>query len=465
MTFLIVAIVIIGYFLIATENITNLNKASVAMFLGVSGWILYMLNGSRYVDSMHAASYHVFLEGAESTAATLKAYIGTQVFMKYVANVCQVLLFILATMCIVEVLNVHGALSFLKEWMRVRNGKRLLWIVAFLTFIISANLDNLTTAVMMITLLRQVVPARRQRFYYACVIIMAANCGGCFTAIGDVTSVMLWMKGAVTPTPFAAGLVLPAFVSLVVCTALASRYVPDHVELSSTLGAFRGDDFFLNRAQRMSLLIVGIGGLWAIPTFHRVSGLPPFVGALCVLSLLWVITEIYTRRKNDNDVIIYRRSPLTVQYMDIQLLLFLLGISLAVGAIQETGALQQFAMWTDEHIHNIYLVSIVLGFISAFLDNIPLVWTGVSMYPVLGQGTVSAMGGGYFSAFTQDGAYWQVLSYCGSVGGCLLTIGSQAGFAMMRIEKMRMWNYFLRFSWIVFIAWMSGLLVFWLTHL
>ncbi len=463
MTFLIVSIVIIGYFLIATENVTSLNKASVAMLLGVTGWILYMIGGADYVRMFHGAEYTQFLDGAAPTLSSLKTFIGTHVFMRYVGDVCQVLLFILATMCIVEVLNVHGALSFLKEWMRVRNGKKLLWMVALLTFLISANMDNLTTAVMMISLLRQVVPVRRQRFYYACVIVMAANCGGCFTAIGDVTSVMLWIKGVITPTAFAAGLALPALVSLVVCTSLASRYVPDHVELSSTLGAFRGDDFFLSRAQRLSLLILGFGGLWAIPTFERVTLLPPFVGALCVLSLLWVLTEIYTRQGNDNDVIIYHRSPLTVQYMDIQLLLFLLGISLAVGAIHETGALRLFARWCDTHVHNIYFMSMVLGGISAFLDNIPLVYTGVSMFPV--NELQGGDGAGYIRAFTQDGAYWQALSYCGAVGGSLLTIGSQAGFAMMRIEKMKMWHYFLRFSWIVFVSWMAGLLVFWLTHL
>lgn len=462
MTLAIVGILLIGYILIATEHLNKLNKSSVAMFLGVVGWLLYMFNGNEYVLSMHGAEYTSFLNGEVSTASSIKSFIGTHIFMQYVSTACEVIFFILATSSIIEVLDSNEVFNFLAEWMRTRRSKRLLWMLSIVTFFLSANIDNLTTAVTMVLILRKLVPQPRQRLYYSCVILFAANAGGCFTAIGDVTSLILWTKEAITPSAFAADLFLPSFTALALTTWLASRKLPEQIEIRSSVGAFKGDDCYLARWQRMCLLVVGIGGLWAIPTFHNVTKLPPFVGALCVMSLLWVIVQIFTlKRVNTEEMMPSARRPWVLEQNDTSQILFFMGISLAVGAICETGALHDFAAWCDRYIHNIYILTVLFGLLSSILDNIPLVLGSCSMYPVIDAGRLIYWAdANYVSAFVQNGAYWELLSFCTAMGGSLLTIGTVAGFTIAKLERIPFLWYTYRFGWMVLTGWVGGLLVY-----
>lgn len=460
MTLVIVGILIVGYLLIATERLNKLNKSSVAMFLGVMGWVLYMFNGTDYVLTMHGAEYADFLGSVVSTPETVKSFIASHVFMQYVTSACQIILFIIATSSIIEVLHANEVFNFLGEWMRTRSSRRLLWSFSIVTFLISANIDNLTSAVTMLFLLQKMIPGERERLYFSCVILMAANAGGCFTAIGDVTSLILWTKDAITPSAFAGHLVLPSFTALLVTTWLASRKLPEQVRINSSVGAYRGDDSYLPRWQRIILLIVGIGGLWAIPTFHSVTLLPPFVGALCVMSLLWVLVHIFTLNRVTVIPSYSNHLPWNLQTCDTSQILFFMGISLAVGAISETGAIQAFANWCDTNIHNIYIMTISCGLISSVFDNIPLLITSCGMYSVQG-----ADAAGYMHAFVQNGDYWNLLSFCTAMGGTLLTIGSVAGFAVTSVERIPFLWYINRFSWMVLMGWACGLVVYYVTNL
>lgn len=466
MTLVIVVISLIGYFLIATEHITKINKAAVAMFLGVVGWILFMLSGSDYVAAMYPQEYASFLEGQVSTFTTIKAFIGQEVFMGYIARICEVVLFLLATMSIVEVLNANGCFDFISEWIRTRSSKRLLWSLAFITFGLSANLDNLTTTVMMLFIMRQLVTNSRHRMFYGSAIVLAATCGGAFTVIGDVSSLMLWVKGAVTPSNFSGALFLPSLVAMLVPTYLISRKLPDHIEIETTRVHYRGDDTTLNRWQRILMLFVGIGGLWFIPTFHNITQLPPFVGALCVLSLFWVVHEWSNRNLICTEQPVHRTFPRFLQYESIQTILFFIGVSLAVGAIQETGVLHAAATWCDKNVHNIYIVSIVLGLISGVLDNIALVLSSISMYDVLeSTHAVRGMDPEYAEAFLVNGHYWQLIAYCGGVGGGLMSIGSTSGYALMKSENVTIWWYFRYISGKALAGWLAGLGVYFLLDL
>lgn len=465
MTLVIAVILIIGYVLIATENFNHINKAAVAMFIGVCGWILYMCNGSNYVMSEHADNYLDFLNGMPSTSSTVKDFISQNVFLKYITNSCEIVLFLLATMGIVEVLNNNGCFDFISEWLRTRKSKRLLWSLAIVSYLISANLDNITTAAMMLVIMHTLVENSRMRMYYAAIIVLAVNCGGSFTVIGDITGLALWVKGAVTPTNYSAALFLPSLVAMAVPTWLVSRKLPEYLDISQYSPRFRGDDTTLNRWQRILMLVVGIGGLWFIPTFHRITHLSPFVGALCVLSLLWIVNELCNRKLMNADQMVMRRLPHALQYRSVQAILFFIGVSLAVGAIHETGALRSVASWCHDNISNIYILSIMLGAISCVLDNIVVVLTNLSMFPIV-EGTTlvsHSASADYTAAFMQDGSFWQLVSYCSALGGSILTIGTMTGYVLMKAEGISLFWYFRYMSGKVFLGWLAGLSVYFLT--
>lgn len=463
MTLVIVIVLFLGYCAIATEHITNINKAAVAMFLGVTVWMLYMVAGREYVELLHAEDYADFLDGAAASARTLKDFISNHIFITHVVDICQVVLYLLATMSIVELLNSNGCFDFISEWIMTRNSKRLLWTVAVITYALSANLDNLTTAVMMFAIMRQLLPNSHFRRYYGVVIVIAANAGGCLTVIGDLSTLMLWIKGAVTPSNFSGAMFLPSLVALVLPTYLISRELPEQMSINTPRIRYRGDDTVLTRWQRILMLFVGIGGLWFIPTFHNLTGLPPFVGALCVLALFSVVNELCNRKLIKSDQPFFRSVPRFMQSESIQNILFFIGVSMAISAIYETGALHTASSWLDHHIHNIYVYSLVLGFISAFLDNVALVLTSISMYDVVDVVTpVPGVDPDYLRSFTLNGQYWQLVAYSGGIGGCLLSIGSTAGYALMKGENVSIWWYLRHVSGKVFVGWLAGLGVYFL---
>ncbi len=459
MTLVIVAILLLGYIAIATEHITNINKAAVAMFLGVIAWTLYMVAGKHYVEMMYAPEYAEFLNGDISSATSLKDFIASHVFMGHVGDICQIVLYLLATMAIVDLLNTNGCLDFITEWIRTRNSRRMLWLAALFTYLLSANLDNLTTTLLMLAILHQILPSGKYRMYYGAVVVIAANTGGCLTVIGDVSNLMLWVKGAVTPSDFSMAMSLPSVVALVVPTFLISRKLPEQLTINSPRIRYQGDDTTLTRWQRIMMLFVGLGGLWFIPTFHRLTKLPPFVGALCVLAVLGVVNELYNRRLIKSEQPFLRPTPRFLQFESIQTILFFIGVSMAISAIYETGALHEAALWCDKYIHNIYVYSLILGVISAFLDNVALVLTSISMYDVTD--TVTAVSNGmnveYLQSFMLNGHYWQLVAYSGGVGGCLLSIGSTAGYALMKSDGVSIWWYLRHITLKVLVGWLAGL--------
>jgi len=462
-TLCIVAILLIGYLLIATETFHHINKSAVAIFAGTICWLLYICEGSSFVMREHGEAYRMFLAGRMPNSFLVKEFIAKHVFSNYVGSACEIVLFLLATMTIVEVLNNNGCFDFITEWLRTRNAKRLLWFMAVITYLLSANLDNMTTAAMMLVIMHMLVNDKRQRLFFGAAIVIAANCGGAFTVIGDVTSLTLWIKGAVTPTHYAARMLLPSLVGWIVPTYLISRHLPTHFDVLPYKLHYLGDDTTLNRWQRYLMLIVGIGGLWFIPSFHRFTHLPPFVGAMCVLSLLWIVNELFHRKLLNSEQMFNHRLPRSLQYTNIQSIIFFIGIFLAVGAIAETGVLRMYGEWCTANIHNIYILSVAVGAVSSVLDSIVLVLSSISTFPVLDviqiQGNVDAA---YLSNFVQDGAYWTLLSFCSTLGGTIFIIGSLAGYTFMRIENVSFSWYIRHISGKVLLGWLLGLLVYFL---
>ena len=350
MTLVIVVILLIAYVLIATELLTKVNKAAVAVFAGTVGWILYICYGTDFVMSQHPNDYFDFLSGAVPTSSVVKEYIAQDVFLKYVGRGAEIVLFLLATMTIVEILHNNGCFDFVSQLLKTRRSRRLLWALSIITFIISANLDNLTTTVMMLTVMRRVVPQLRMRLYFGAAIVLAANCGGALTVIGDPTGLFLWNMGHVTPTAYSSAMALPCLTAWLLPTWWIGRSLPETTETEWVTMPYRGDDTRLNIWQRLLMLFVGIGGLWFIPTFHRITKLSPFLGAFCVLAVLWVVNEIFNRRLIDTDEMMQRRVPRVLQYGVIQMMLYIMGIMLAVGVVQETGAVGWLVAQLDNYV-------------------------------------------------------------------------------------------------------------------
>ena len=449
MTLIIVTMLILSYLLIATGHLTGVNKAAIAMFLGTIGWVVYVCWGTDFVMAQHPQDYHEWLSGMVPTSDTVKAYIYDNVFLKYVGKAAAIVMFLLATMSIVELLNNNGCFDFVTEWIRTRNSKRLLWTITFATFVLSANLDNLTTTITMLVIMRKILQNSRQRLYVGSAIVIAANCGGCFTVIGDPIGLILWGEGAITASHFSAYLAIPALVAWIIPTILINKELPDRLDTAWSPSPYRGDDTRLNRWQRIVMLIVGIGGLWFIPTFHNITQLAPFLGALCVLSVLWVVNEAFNRKLIATGQLTERRIPVSLQYGVLQQMLFVMGIMLGMGVIAETGVWSDVATWFDTYIHDIWLIGILAGLVSSIVDSFTIAISNISLYHV---------GGGDVAV---NGNYWSVIAFTTAVGGCLLSVGSISGMALMKMERVHLGWYVKHLTPKVLLGWIVGYVILW----
>ena len=448
MTLIIVLMLLMSYLLIATGHLTGVNKAAIAIFLAATGWVVYICWGLDFVSMMHPGQYAEFLSGRESTPETVKDFIYDSVFMKYVGKAAAIVMYLLATMSIIEILNNNGCFDFISEWIRTRNPNRLLWTITLATFILSANVDNLTTTIVMLVIMHQIVRSRPQRMLIGSAIVLAAVCGGCFTVIGDPTGLLLWANDAVTATQFSAYLALPAITAWVVPTLLIGRSLPSRIDIEWQTAPYRGDDTRLNRWQRILMLVVAIGGLWFVPTFLSITRLPAFLGALCVLSVLWVVNEAFNRKLDNSDQMLQRRIPRVIQYQAIQQMLFIMGVMLGLGVVTETGVLTEVADWTDKNIKSLWVVGIVSGLLSSFADSFMIAVSDISLYDVWNAGD-----------YARDGAYWKVTAYCTAVGGCLLSVGNVSGAALMKMEHIHLGWYMKNITPKVMAGFAAGLLI------
>ena len=455
MSIFIVAIFFIALLLIATERITGINKAAVAVFAATVSWLLYVSWGSDFVLAMHADELARFLGSEQLSSSNVKEFIaGSDIILRYTFEAASVVLFLLCTTSIVEVLDNNGCLDFLSEALYTKYPRRFLWGVAAITFTLSANLDNLTTICLMLAIMHKLVAEEKLRWTFGAILVVAANCGGAFTVIGDTTSLALWTKELVTPTTYSATLILPCLAALGTILALTHPALPHTMKLVRTLPPYRGDDTILNRWQRALMLFVGIGGLWFIPTFHRITHLPPFLGALCVLSVLWIVDELCNRKLLRSDKMIRRREPQALQYQNVQNMLFFIGMTFAVGAVNESGILPRFSIWATQHLQDIHLIGLLSGILAAIFNNLTIMLTDIAA----------------FSAHTEqqqyaaDGIFWPWISYCTAMGGSLLIAGTLGGFAFWKMEEVPLKWYLRKFFPKALAAFVVGAIVFWIVR-
>lgn len=448
----LVVIFVIGYLAIALEHPLKIDKTASALILGMVLWIVYAFGAETLVPIGAGEHFQKFINehpglANESLAHQALQYILNVDIIEHLGDITQTLFFLIGAMTIVELVDVHGGFRVITDHITTRRKRALLWIVAFVTFFMSAILDNLTTTIVMIMLLRKLVENKYERWMFVGAIVIAANSGGAWSPIGDVTTIMLWVKGNVTAPALIKYVLLPSLVSMILPVWIVSMQL--NGSLPPIVQRVTASNYITPR-ERSTMFYLGVGGLIFVPVFKTITHLPPFVGMLLVLGLLWAFTEMFYNRKM-LDKADEHRIPSVIARVDMPSILFFLGILMAVAVLQSTGVLGALAKALDDSIHNVYIIDTVLGILSSIVDNVPLVAASMGMYPVAEAGAT-----GYAANFVVDGTFWELLSYCAGVGGSILIIGSAAGVIAMGLEKISFGWYMKRFSWLALLGYLAG---------
>lgn len=431
--FIIVAFVA-GYLCIALESLTKINKAAIALLMCVVCWTLLMVTpGSYYPDvAPDGVIHHI-----------------SEVIEHHLGDAAGTLFFLMGAMTIVEIVDSNGGFNFVRDIMKTRSKRKLLWRVAIATFFLSAILDNLTTSIVMIMVLRKLVQSREERLIYAALIIIAANSGGAFSPIGDVTTIMLWIKGVITTQGILSEIFIPSLVSMLVSAFILQYSLSGKFDKEQNLVTAEVSQF--TKVQRNIIFWLGVGGLVFVPIFKSITLLPPFMGILLVLGVLWTVTEIFHHNTSEDDTMAKRVSDL-LSRIDLSTIMFFLGILMAVAVLQEIGVLTALGTGLNEvFVGNYYVINGIIGVLSSIVDNVPLVAGCMGMYPVAETGAMAI-----------DGIFWQLLAYCAGVGGSMLIIGSAAGVVVMGLEKITFGWYMKRITWIAFVGYLAGIVTYWL---
>lgn len=464
---LITILFLLGYLMIALEHPLKIDKAATALVTGVVLWVVYIFIATGLVPTLHAAEFQSFL-ASNPTLADLSLQKQVIMFVEQtqiitsLGEISEILFFLIGAMTIVELIDVHGGFNIITNRITTRNKHHLLWILGIITFFMSASLDNLTTAIVMITLLRKLIANYKERWLFAGIVIIAANSGGAWSPIGDVTTIMLWVRGNVTSGELIPGLILPCIVAFVIPTFIASRWLKGDVTSApvARVSTHEGKVTYkcaVTRKERLSILILGVACLMSVPIFKSITHLPPFMGILLALGMMWIYTEIMYKRKSCPSCSIEPRVPYVLRRIDTPTILFFLGILLAVDALKVSGILTSVSLWLDTNVHNVYLINIMIGMLSSVVDNVPLVAGSIATYPILGASQVAAAADPAYAAyFVQNGVFWEFLAYCAGVGGSLLIIGSAAGVVVMGLEKINFMWYMKNISLIALAGYLAG---------
>ena len=418
-----------GYLLITLEHAIRINKTATALITGIVCWAVYALSGADSETVSHQLGEHL-------------------------TDIAEILFFLLGAMTVVELIDAHDGFTLITDRIASRNTRVLLWTICLLTFFLSALLDNLTSAIVMVSVARKLVRNAGQRQVIAGMIILSANAGGAWSPIGDVTTTMLWIGGQVTTANIIRELLLPSLVALLVpLTILTMRYKPDTQVASSTARHGRGATVGISRPyvtptvrrERRTMLAIGLGGMVFVPIFKTVTHLPPYMGMMLVLGGIWVASEVLHSDKDEAD-----RQKYTAAYalsrIDAPSILFFLGILLAVGALEATGVLRGLAESLNQSVGNLDVIVLLIGLASAVVDNVPIVAAAMGMYDL--------------QTYPADAKLWEFLAYCAGTGGSLLLIGSAAGVAVMGMERLAFGWYLRTISWLALIGYVAGALVY-----
>ena len=439
LTLTIVIVFVIGYLFIALESLTKINKAAVALLMFVACWTIFMIDPGSYLSAAigpHAGN------------------VVSEVIEKHLGSTSTTLFFLMGAMTIVEVIDQNGGFNFVRDTLKTKSKKTLLWRIMFMTFVLSAILDNLTTSIVMVMILRKLVESKKDRLIYASLVVIAANSGGAFSPIGDVTTIMLWNKGLITAAGVIKEIFIPSLVSAIIPAYILSLSLKGELVTVTPNSGTLAEANELTKAQRKAVFFIGVGGLIFVPIFKSITHLPPFVGILLVLGLLWTVTELFYANLHGREEKggMQKRVTNILSRIDMSTILFFLGILMAVACLETIGVLETLGEGLNVTFNgNHYLVTGIIGVLSSIVDNVPLVAGCMGMYPVAEVGDMAV-----------DGIFWQLLAYCAGVGGSMLIIGSAAGVVVMGLEKITFGWYMKKITWIAFVGYLAGIIVYWL---
>jgi Na+/H+ antiporter NhaD/arsenite permease-like protein len=421
---------IIGYLFIAFEHTIKVDKAAVALLTGTVCWVLFIIGGETLLPQVIPEDLiHIIPEN-------LREHLG---------EIAEILFFLLGAMTIVEIIDAHEGFSVITDKINTTNKVKLIWILSVFTFFLSAALDNLTTAIVMSALLKKLISNKKDLWMFAGILIIAANAGGAWSPIGDVTTIMLWIGGQVTASNIIVQLIIPSIVCLLVPLIIVSFKFKGNIERPTVLENGHNNGIRVTNFEKYFVLFFGVGALLFVPVFKTITHLPPFMGVLFGLSIIWIITEILHRNKP----LAHKKSLSIVgvlQKVDTPSILFFLGILVAVGSLQSAGHLTDMAKLLDANLNNIYAVNTIIGMLSSIVDNVPLVAGAMGMYSL--------------EIYPVDDTFWELLAYCAGTGGSILIIGSAAGVAIMGILKIDFIWYLKNISWLALIGYLSGILTY-----
>jgi len=422
MNLIIVAIFILGYAAIAFEHPIKINKTASALLTGILCWVVYIMNS------------------ADTGIVSAQLY-------EHLGQIAGILFFLLGAMTIVELIDAHDGFDVITGRIKTTNKLKLLWIISIITFFLSAVLDNLTTTIVMVSLLRKLISDKKIRMFFVSMVVLAANAGGAWSPIGDVTTTMLWIGGQITTGSIIVNLILPSLVCLFVPLIVLSFTMKGKIESPVIIEKDQTDK--TTAIERKLILGLGIGALVFVPVFKTITHLPPFMGMLFGLAILWIVTEIIHKNKNDADKDVYSVVE-ALRKADVPSVLFFLGILVAISALESTHQLAALAQYMDQTIGNINIIVIAIGLLSSIVDNVPLVAAGMGMYDM--------------QTFPTDHYFWTFLAYCAGTGGSCLIIGSAAGVAAMGMEKIDFLWYLKKIAWLALLGYLAGAATFLAQH-
>ena len=449
MELIIIVVFVLGYLAIALEHPIKINKTASALVTAVVCWTLFAVSGAPET-LLSSATYNHFLHELGEKAAAMSA---GEIHIEYVieqlehhlAEISQILFFLMGAMTIVELVDAHHGFKFITDRIKTKNPKMLLWIVCIVSFFLSAVLDNLTTTIVMISLIRKLIPDKEMRLFFAGMIIISANAGGAWSPIGDVTTTMLWVGGQISAGAVIKNVFLPSVVTMIIPLIYLS------FTLKGTLGNFeeKGSSSESGIKTGNLMLILGVGALISVPIFKTDTHLPPYMGMLLGLGLVWLVSELLNPDLDEAD-----RKNLTAGHalskIDMPSVLFFLGILMAVGTLQSIGTLANFAGYLNDTIGDNRIIITMIGVLSSIVDNVPLVAASMGMYSL--------------EQYPMDDFIWEYLAYCAGTGGSILVIGSAAGVAAMGMEKIEFGWYLKKISLLALMGYLGGALVYLVMH-
>ena len=412
-----VLIFVFGYIAIAFEHGIKINKAATALITGVLCWTVYILSESD------------------------KDLVVSQL-AEHLSTISGILFFLLGAMVIVELIDAHDGFDLVTQRISTTQKRRLLWLTGFIAFFLSAILDNLTTTIVMVSLLRKIVADREDRLLLVGMVVIAANAGGAWSPLGDVTTTMLWIGGQITALNIMKMLFLPSLVCLLVPLIILSRKIKGTVQ---TPEKEAGVEFTSTARDRNTVFGIGIGALLFVPVFKTMTHLPPYMGMLFGLGVMWVLTELIHNKKDEDEKGLFSVNH-ALRKIDTPSILFFLGILVAITALESVGTLHHLAEWLDHTVGNITAIGVLIGFLSAIVDNVPLVAAAQGMYSL--------------DTYPPDSFFWELIAYCAGTGGSTLIIGSAAGVAAMGMENINFFWYFKKISLLAAIGYLAGVAVY-----